>query len=907
MKRIGGKCSLIADLKYGERKSEIYWFPDKKSLVEFIEIRPDLFLLQGSREYYIKDVHKLEDFQKKYGLEGDEYHSRLASIGTFSEYLKEAVPSFELYVLYINSLSSNVVRIDNTLLTKQIKEVKKRIDFKKERLNKLKFEQESGLSTGREMGSLKNEINELTAKLSALEEEKELNETLAREYKRKGMAATFIIRAKSPARIANGEELGETLSGILDDLQYKNKIIKAQAWHGFRVIIEDLDKPALGLSARSIGLLDPRSLDELIKDYGLDELEDLKTELEELLIYRAGKDIKVGDRYIQESGAIAQGIAAMMRRAVSKPAAEKELPQPDFSKLPSLENQEKRLGYMGFILENGVKTSQIPYLFDFDEQGPQHTLIVGGTGSGKTVCASDIVEGALIHNIPVLVLDTSKQWTGFLKPCQDEDLIKRYDKFEMREVDPTGFNGKIYTPNSETGINLETNLLARPETNKRDELQQCAYEMAAIIKSVCDLTSKEATYLRAVILDSWEEEKDLNYITLRKELEEWGKVNEKNVFETKLKLEELEGYPFLFSGEKLNITEAWSSGEISVVSLDHLTDTQKVYTSYFLMRELLSYFYSQPDTQELKLMLILEEAHRFIPKNTPGIPQELYLFLDRVIRELRRKGIGTIFISQVMTDFKESIRANTATKIRLRTSYEGDLQRASKDIGSEFANYLPKLKTGQGVVSFANYGNPFFVQFRPPLHHPFALENEEIQEEMRIFKEADKVQNLLRSDVEEIRELSDKDLRAIKSISPKIYNVVKFIRATGGVGYVGDASKLLSAEFNEIKNKLEEISAKKLDAIKELSPDVYEIIENLKKLLRMEREFDVPEEELVLQKIKEIEEETGLPPKPSDIVTEVGWGWKKVNSIIEKLEDQGRIKKKKDKKDKRIRRLILLD
>jgi len=219
MKRFSGKCSLIADLRYGEKKAEIYWFPDKNSLIELIEIKPDLFLLQGSREYYIKDIHKLEEFQEKYGLEGDEYHSRLASIGTFSDYLKEAVPSFELYVLYINSLSSNVVRIDNILLTKQIEEVKKRIDFKKEVLNKLKFDQESGLSTGTEKGSLKKEINELNDKLNALEGEKELNKILSREYKREGMAATFIVRAKSPARISNKEDIEETVSGILDDLQ----------------------------------------------------------------------------------------------------------------------------------------------------------------------------------------------------------------------------------------------------------------------------------------------------------------------------------------------------------------------------------------------------------------------------------------------------------------------------------------------------------------------------------------------------------------------------------------------------------------------------------------------------------------------------------------------------------------
>lgn len=897
---------MIASLKYNEKSSKIYWFPEKKSAIEILEIKPDIFILQGSKYYCIKDVYKLEEFHERYGLEGEEYRSRLASIGTFSDYLKEAVPSFELYALYINSLSSDVVKIDDALLTKQIEEIEKEIGFKEEKLTRLGFDQETGLAVGREINVVGKEIGELKRKLEELKKEREINERLTREYRKKGVGATFIIRTKSPAKITNQANLEERVRSILDDLEYKNRIIKAQAWQGFKIIIEDLEEPFLAMSVRAIGLLDPRSLEELVRDYRYKELEDLKKQIEDILILRPAKDIKIGEKHVRKSSAIAQGIASLMRRAVSKPPLEKELPQPEFSKLPSIFDEERRLAYMGFVLEDGAKPTGIPYLFDFDEQGPQHTLIVGGTGSGKTICASVLAEGALIQNIPVLVLDTSKQWTGFLRPCHNEDIIKLYKNFEMKEVKPTGLNGRIFTPNSDIGINLETNLLARPETDKKDELQQCAHEIAAIIKVICNLNNKESAYIRTVILDEWERRKDLNYITLRKSLDEWGKVNDKNVFEAKLKLEELEGYPFLFSGEKLDITGLWNPGEISVVVLSHLADTQKIYTSYFLMRELLSHFYSQPDSRELKLLLILEEAHRFIPKNTPGIPNELYLFLDRVVRELRRKGVGTVFISQVMTDFKESIRANTATKIRLRTSYDGDILRANKDIGSVFANYLPKLETGQGIVSFPEYGNPFFVQFRPPLHNPFALSDEEIMEEMRIFKGKDRVRDLIRPEVNEIKKLTDKDLRAIKSISPKIYNVVRSIRAMGGAGYAGDLSKILSSRFREIREKLEKIPSRKIEALKELSPEIYKLIKNVKEILSMESKIEIPEEEIVMQKIKQLNEETGLPPKPSDLVIELGWGWKRVNEALEKLEEQGRIKKIKDRRDKRIKRLILL-
>lgn len=903
--KLKSKYETIATINYNGKKSEIFWFPDENSSIEVLELETNHFLLQGSKEYYITDVYNSEEFKEKYGLEG-EYHSRLASIGTFSDYLKEAVPSFNLSVSYINSLSSGIVTIDSYLLKKQIEENKKRIRFKEEKLKNLEFDRETGLSIGNEINSIKNDISELTSNLNKLTEESEINNRLKREIKKKSVGASFLLRIKSPVRICHEADLDENISGLLDDLKYKNKIIKGQAWQGFKIFIENIPNPYLSISSESIGLFDPRSLEEINEQYKDNEINDLISNIENLFLYRTANQIKVGNKQIQKSSAIAQGIASLMKRAVDKPSSGKELPEPNYKKLPSVDDK-KRLSYMGFILEDGVNNSNFPFLYDIDYQGPQHTLIVGGSGSGKTICASNIAEGALIKNTPVLVLDTTKQWTGFLKPCQDKNIIKLYRKSGMKDIQPTGFNGRIFTPNSETGLNLKTNLLIKPNIESKEELQHCAYEIAAIIKVICNLNSKESMYVKTVILDQWEKGLKLDYISLIKKVDDWGRVYNKNVFETKLKLQELEGYPFLFKGEGLQVNELWKKGEISILELSHLADNPKIYTSYFLLRELLSYYYSQPDTSELKLLLIIEEAHRFIPKNTPGIPNELYVFLDRVIRELRKKGVGTVFISQVMTDFRQSIRANTATKIRMRTTYDGDITRASKDIGSQFANFIPKLKTGQGIVSFPDFGNPFFVQFRPPLHEPFGMTDEEIKNEMRFFKEKDHVSELLDNKIDEIKKLSNDDLRAIKGFSPKIYDIIISIKASRGFSYTKDLSLLSSIEFKELKEKLEKLSERRLKVLEELIPEVYDIIKKMKIIFDVEEEIKPPEEEIFIVKIKEYQNKKGIPPKQSDILNELGWGWKKTSEIVAKLEEQGRLKLKPDLDDKRIKRLIILD
>lgn len=67
----------------------------------------------------------------------------------------------------------------------------------------------------------------------------------------------------------------------------------------------------------------------------------------------------------------------------------------------------------------------------------------------------------------MFVLDTTNQWTGFLKPCEDKNLIKLYKDFQMVDVEPAGFPGRIYIPNSDVGMNLVTNLLAKPDVKRK--------------------------------------------------------------------------------------------------------------------------------------------------------------------------------------------------------------------------------------------------------------------------------------------------------------------------------------------------------------------------------------------------------------------------------------------------------
>jgi len=104
----------------------------------------------------------------------------------------------------------------------------------------------------------------------------------------------------------------------------------------------------------------------------------------------------------------------------------------DFRKLP-----EGRI-WLGKIAETNRKA-----FFNMKELRT-HVLTAGATGSGKSVSAMIFVEELLRENVPVIVFDPTAQWSGFVRPCKDPNLLKFYKEFGMdkREVKP--YRGMIY-------------------------------------------------------------------------------------------------------------------------------------------------------------------------------------------------------------------------------------------------------------------------------------------------------------------------------------------------------------------------------------------------------------------------------------------------------------------------------
>ncbi len=104
----------------------------------------------------------------------------------------------------------------------------------------------------------------------------------------------------------------------------------------------------------------------------------------------------------------------------------------DFDKLP------KGKIWLGKIAETNRKS-----FFNMKELRT-HVLTAGATGSGKSVSAMIFVEELLREKVPVVVFDPTAQWSGFVRPCKDPNLLKFYKEFGMDKRDVKPYRGMIY-------------------------------------------------------------------------------------------------------------------------------------------------------------------------------------------------------------------------------------------------------------------------------------------------------------------------------------------------------------------------------------------------------------------------------------------------------------------------------
>jgi DNA helicase HerA-like ATPase len=159
-----------------------------------------------------------------------------------------------------------------------------------------------------------------------------------------------------------------------------------------------------------------------------------------------------------------------------------------------------------------------------------------------------------------------------------------------------------------------------------------------------------------------------------------------------------------------------ASKGVTIIDLSDTYDAgERVEKVAKMLDELLEYFQFQEDADDLRLLIVVEEAHLWTSKD---VPKDATRFLDSAVRLLRKKGIGVMLVSQKISDFDPAMRSAMNISILFRTKYEGDLRAIARMLGSEISTIIPNLPVGYSIFHSADVGDPFVLAWRPPYSQP---------------------------------------------------------------------------------------------------------------------------------------------------------------------------------------------
>ena len=289
----------------------------------------------------------------------------------------------------------------------------------------------------------------------------------------------------------------------------------------------------------------------------------------------------------------------------------------DFSKLPGKADD-------AFWLGNIADTKKRSF---FDPKDlVTHALVAGSTGAGKSVAASIFAEEALKKKIPVIVFDPTSQWTGFVKPCRDKNLIVNYPEFGLTSDSPRQFNGLLF--------NVTT------------------------------------------------------------------------------------------SNISIDLKKYMNPGEITVFNMARLESAEYDIAVQKIIQKIFEQSWEESPT--LRLLVVFDEVHRLLDKYGGG--KGGYVAMEKACREFRKWGIGLIMVSQVNADFKSAVQGNILTEVQLNTKNMEDITKAETKYGSDYARRITRQAIGVGMLQNPKYndGKPWFVSFRPTLHDPHKITDEEL-------------------------------------------------------------------------------------------------------------------------------------------------------------------------------------
>ncbi len=384
--------------------------------------------------------------------------------------------------------------------------------------------------------------------------------------------------------------------------------------------------------------------------------------------------------------------------------------------------------YLGTKVDssNG-KDGRAPLLVDA-RRFTTHAVCVGMTGSGKTGLLIDLIEEAALDGIPTLVIDPKGDLANVLLafpelapadflPWLEADAAKREgitlealaERTAKKWKDGLAASGQgteriarlkaavdmaVYTPGSRAGRPLAMlESLEAPAAEVLDDPEARRERIESLVSGILALAgidaepgrSKEHVLVSAIVDALWKSGQRIDFGTLVRaiptppvervgflDLENFFPAGERFQLASRLNtVAAAPGFEAWLAGEPLDVGRLLWTPEgrprVSVVSIAHLNDAQRMAFVTLLAGQAVSWMRSQGGTSSLKALFLMDEVFGYMPPtaNPPSKGPILTL-----LKQARAFGLGVVLATQnpVDLDYKGLSNAGIWFLGRLQTA-----------------------------------------------------------------------------------------------------------------------------------------------------------------------------------------------------------------------------------------------
>ncbi len=361
-----------------------------------------------------------------------------------------------------------------------------------------------------------------------------------------------------------------------------------------------------------------------------------------------------------------------------------------------------------------------------------HAMCVGMTGSGKTGLCLALLEEAAIDGIPAICIDPKGDLGNLLlafpnletndfRPWVDPDEANRKGitvdqlaeqsaanwKAGLAKWDQDGariqrfkdaVDVRIYTPGSNIGLPLTVlkSFDAPPKATLedaetlRERVSSAASGLLTLLGIDVDpLTSREHILLSNIFDKAWKANKNLDLGELIRQIQT-PPIDRIGVVDLESFMSSAERSKLAMSLNNLLASPAfagWLEGEplsiknllytpdgkprLSIISIAHLNDSERMFFVTILLGELLSWMRAQPGTSSLRALFYMDEVYGYFPPSAkpPSKPPMLTL-----LKQARAFGLGIMLATQNPMDLDYKGLSNMGTWFlgRLQTQRDKD-------------------------------------------------------------------------------------------------------------------------------------------------------------------------------------------------------------------------------------------